>query len=163
MPRTVNLGRLLDVVYTRDVWMHTIDIAEAIGRELPMTHTVNRRIVQDVVVDWVRRHRQPVELVLTGPSGGRYRSGASGAGLELDAIDFCRILSGRVPGEGLLKTKNSRLKAAEASDRRPEHRPVVRAAAGAPARGAVQLTQSGLAAGLERSRRSQLVGVILMR
>jgi uncharacterized protein (TIGR03083 family) len=105
MPRTVNLGRLFDVVYTRDVWMHTIDIAEAVGREAPMTTAVNRRIVQDAVIDWVRRHGQPVDVVLTGPGGGRYRSGSRGDVIELDAIDFCRTLSGRVEGEGLLQVK----------------------------------------------------------
>jgi uncharacterized protein (TIGR03083 family) len=105
MPRTVNMGRLLEVVYTRDVWMHTVDIAEAIGHDLPMTAAANRRIVQDVVIDWARRHRQPVDLVLTGPSGGRYRSGPAGPAIELDAIEFCRILSGRAQGEGLLETK----------------------------------------------------------
>ncbi len=105
MPRSVSLGRLLDVVYTRDVWMHTIDIAEAAGREPPVTTPVNRRIVEDVVIDWVDRHRQPVELILTGPSGGHFRSGASGPVLELDAVDFCRTLSGRVEGQGLLETK----------------------------------------------------------
>ena len=105
MPRTVNLGRLLDVVYTRDVWMHTIDIAEAVGRQLPTSAAVNGRIVQDVVIDWVGRHGQPVDLVLTGPGGGRYRSGSDGAVIDLDAIDFCRTLSGRLPGDGLLRVK----------------------------------------------------------
>ncbi len=105
MPRSVNLGRLLDVVYTRDVWMHTIDIAEAAGRELPTTATVNGRIVQDVVIDWVRRHGQPVDLILTGPGGGHYRSGSNGPVLEIDAIDFCRTLSGRVHGDGLMQVK----------------------------------------------------------
>ena len=105
MPRSVNLGRLLDAVYTRDAWMHTIDIAEAVGRPPSLSAPVNGRIVQDVVLDWVRRHRQPVDLTLTGPAGGRYRHGAGGAVLEMDAVEFCRILSGRSPGDGLLKTK----------------------------------------------------------
>jgi uncharacterized protein (TIGR03083 family) len=105
MPRSVNLGRLLDAVYTRDAWMHTIDIAEAVSRPPSLSAPVNGRIVQDVVLDWVRRHRQPVDLTLTGPAGGRYRHGAGGTVLEMDAVEFCRILSGRSPGDGLLKTK----------------------------------------------------------
>ncbi|HEY3529444.1 MAG TPA: maleylpyruvate isomerase family mycothiol-dependent enzyme [Nocardioides sp.] len=105
MPRTVNLGRLLDVVYTRDVWMHTMDIAEAVGRDLPFTSAVNGRLVQDVVVDWVQRHGRPVELVLTGPAGGRYRWGSDGTVIDLDAMVFCRTLSGRVQGDGLLNVK----------------------------------------------------------
>jgi uncharacterized protein (TIGR03083 family) len=105
MPRSVNLGRLFDVVYTRDVWMHTIDIAQATGRELPMTEPVNQRIVEDVVVDWVRRHRRPVDLVLTGPAGGRFRSRSGGDAVEIGAVEFCQVLSGREPGEGLLTAK----------------------------------------------------------
>lgn len=105
MPSTVTLARLLDVIYTRDVWMHTIDIAQAVSRDLPMAEAVNSRIVQDVVIDWVRRHRQPVDLVLAGPAGGHYRSGPHADVIELNAIDFCRILSGRIPGDGLLNVK----------------------------------------------------------
>lgn len=105
MPSRISLGRLLDVVYTRDVWMHTLDIAEAVGRDLPMDAAVDGRIVQDVVIDWTRRHGEPVDLVLTGPAGGHYRSGHHAEVIELDAIEFCRILSGRVPGEGLLNEK----------------------------------------------------------
>jgi uncharacterized protein (TIGR03083 family) len=105
MPRSVNLGRLLDVVYTRDVWMHTLDIAEAVGRPPSLSSPVNARVVQDVVLDWVRRHRQPVDLILTGAAGGRYRYGAGSTALEMDAVEFCRTLSGRSPGDGLLKIK----------------------------------------------------------
>ncbi|WP_406831689.1 hypothetical protein ABEG17_02455 [Pedococcus sp. KACC 23699] len=105
MPRSVNLGRLLDVVSTRDAWMHTIDISEVVGRPPSLGSPVNGRIVQDVCLDWVRRHGQPVDLTLTGPAGGRYQSGAGGAVPEMDAVEFCRILSGRSPGDGLLSTK----------------------------------------------------------
>jgi uncharacterized protein (TIGR03083 family) len=105
MPRSVTLGRLLDVVYTRDAWMHTVDIAEAVGRPPSLSAPVNGRIVQDVVIDWVRRHRRPVELNLTGPAGGRYHYGSGGPVLELDALELCRILSGRSPGHGLLDVK----------------------------------------------------------
>ena len=82
-----------------------MDIAEAVGRELPMTAAVNGRLVQDVVADWVRRHGQPVDLVLTGPAGGRYRFGSHGTVIDLDAVVFCRTLSGRLPGDGLLDVK----------------------------------------------------------
>lgn len=102
MPRSVNLGRLFDVVYTRDVWMHTMDIADATGRPLTLTAPVNARLVADVVREWCGRHRQPVDLTLTGGAGGRYRQGSAGPEIELDALDFCRILSGRVEGDGLL-------------------------------------------------------------
>ena len=64
------------IIYTRDVWMHTVDIARAIGRPVDVTHPVNRRIVGDVVVEWVGRHGHSVDLILTGPAGGHYRTGS---------------------------------------------------------------------------------------
>jgi len=107
MPRSVNLGHLVDVVYTRDVWMHTIDIARAAKRPLDMAAPVNRRIVADVVVEWTRRHGQPVDLLLTGPAGGHYRTPdfTGDTLIEPDAIEFCRTLSGRTTGEGLTATR----------------------------------------------------------
>jgi hypothetical protein len=62
-------------------------------------------IVADVVAEWGRRHGQPYTLHLTGPAGGRWSNGSGGPELELDAVDFCRILSGRAHGEGLLETE----------------------------------------------------------
>ena len=41
-------------------------------------------------------------LTLTGPAGGSLVAGVDGEELTLDAVEFCRILSGRAPGEGLL-------------------------------------------------------------
>jgi len=42
--------------------------------------------------------------VLTGPAGGRFGAGGEAERLELDALDFCRTLSGRAAGAGLLAT-----------------------------------------------------------
>jgi uncharacterized protein (TIGR03083 family) len=107
MPRGVNLGHLADVIYTRDVWMHTIDIARAANRPLNVNHPMNRRVVADVVAEWAGRHGQPIDLILTGPAGGHYRATNldPGTTIELDAIEFCRIVSGRQAGNGLLATR----------------------------------------------------------
>lgn len=106
MPRSVNLGHLADVVYTRDVWMHTIDIARAVHRPLDVSGPVNRRIVADIVAEWTRRHGQPIDLVLTGPAGGHYRCAAAArTPVEHDAVEFGRTLSGRAPGEGLMAVR----------------------------------------------------------
>ncbi|KQX69663.1 maleylpyruvate isomerase family mycothiol-dependent enzyme [Angustibacter sp. Root456] len=102
MPPRLQLGHLVDVVYTRDVWMHSHDIARATGRRLDRCAPVNARIVADVVREWARRHGQPVDLTLTGPDGGRFVVGAEGERIELDAVEFCRALSGRAPAPGLL-------------------------------------------------------------
>jgi uncharacterized protein (TIGR03083 family) len=107
MPRRVNLGRLVDVIYTRDVWMHTIDIARAVNQPLDVTHPMNRRVVADVVAEWAHRHGQPIDLTLTGPAGGHYRSPGPNpiTPIEHDAVDFCRIVSGRAAGDQLLGTR----------------------------------------------------------
>ncbi len=94
-PSTLNLGHLMDAVLTRDVWLHSIDIERATGVEVDRSRQPDARIVEDVVAEWAARHGQPFELVLTGPAGGRYRQGAGGEQLEHDAIEFCRVLSGR--------------------------------------------------------------------
>jgi uncharacterized protein (TIGR03083 family) len=105
-PETWRLGYLLDTILTRDPWMHRVDIARATGRELVLTPDHDGRIVADVVAEWARRHGQPFDLDLTGPAGGRFvADGADGADrrtLTLDAVEFCRVLSGRADGTGLL-------------------------------------------------------------
>ena len=104
MPSKGNVGHLMDVIYTRDVFMHRIDIAHAVGRELCPGEN-DRRIVEDAVGEWARRHQQPVEVVLSGPAGGKYVQGSGGPRIEMDALELCRVLSGRAPGGGLLGTK----------------------------------------------------------
>lgn len=97
------LGYLVDVILTRDAWLHGVDLARAVGAPLELTEEHDGRIVADVVAEWARRHGSPFELELTGPAGGSYRSAdRGGASIGLDAVEFCRTLSGRAPGEGLL-------------------------------------------------------------
>lgn len=100
-----SLGMLMDVVYTRDVWMHRVDVCRATDRPIELTAEHDGRIVADVVADWASRHGQPVELVLTGPAGGTFRLGDGGPRIQEDAVRFCEVLAGRVSGDGLLETK----------------------------------------------------------
>ena len=97
-------GFLVDTIFTRDTWMHRIDISRATGREMVLTQEHDGRIVADVVADWAHRHGKPFALTLTGPVCGRWRSGAGGESIELDALDFCWTVAGRSPGSGLLAT-----------------------------------------------------------
>ena len=62
-------------------------------------------IVADVVAEWAERHGRPYSLTLTGPAGGSWTSGEGGPTIEMDAIEFCRVVSGRGTGEGLLQTQ----------------------------------------------------------
>lgn len=98
-------GYLIDVILTRDPWMHRIDTARATGTPLRLTADHDGVIVADVVREWAGRHGQPYALTLTGPAGGTWSAGREGQGprpgLSLDAIEFCRVLSGRSPaGDG---------------------------------------------------------------
>jgi len=99
------IGYLFDIIHTRDPWLHRVDICRAIGREMSLSAAHDGRIVADVVAEWARRHGQPFTLMLTGPAGGSFRAGAGGVELEHDAVEFCRILSGRAQGAGLLATR----------------------------------------------------------
>lgn len=95
MPERLNLGELFDVIYTRDVWLHRIDIARAVGRDLELDPHVDGRIVADVVKEWADRHGSSFDLTLTGAGGGHYVRRGDGPSITMDAIDFCWILSGR--------------------------------------------------------------------
>jgi hypothetical protein len=96
------IGFLLDVVLTRDVWMHRVDLCVATGREPELTPDHDGLLVADVVAEWAQRHGRPYRLRLTGPAGGEWSSGADGEELALDAVEFCRLVSGRGTGGGLL-------------------------------------------------------------
>jgi hypothetical protein len=98
------VGYLFDVIHTRDPWLHRIDICRATGRDLVLSPEHDGRLIENVVAEWAAKHRQPFVLELTGPAGGRYVAGEDGEQLSLDAIEFCRILSGRSAGTGLLAT-----------------------------------------------------------
>lgn len=107
-PDRLRLGELMDVVYTRDVWLHTVDIARATDRPRPVAADLDRRILEDVVADWAARHGQPFELELTGDVAGRYRHGQDGPLLTVGAVSLCRALSGRADPEDLDVTPAAR-------------------------------------------------------
>ncbi len=94
---TWRFGYLIDVILTRDTWMHRSDLAEATGRPMTLTAGHDGRIVADVVAEWARRHGRPFTLRLTGPAGGEFVTGEGGEEITLDAVEFCRILADRDP------------------------------------------------------------------
>ncbi|HZJ49496.1 MAG TPA: hypothetical protein VFF07_01295 [Actinomycetota bacterium] len=98
---TWRMSYLLDVILTRDTWMHRVDISTATGSALVLTPDHDGRLVADVVAEWARRHGRPFSLNLQGPAGGMFTNGG-GEEITLDAVEFCRILSGRGDGNGLL-------------------------------------------------------------
>ena len=96
------IGFLVDVVLTRDVWMHRTDVCAATGREPELAPEHDGVLVAGVAAEWAERHGRPVRLRLTGPAGGEWSWGADGEELVVDAVEFCRVLSGRGAGAGLL-------------------------------------------------------------
>ena len=117
---TWRLGYLVDTIYLRDLWMHRVDAARATGCDLVLSANHDGRIVADVVAEWARRHGRPFTLALSGPAGGIYTSDGSiekpqalrasdefsttARPIEMDAVEFCRVLAGRGYGTGLLAT-----------------------------------------------------------
>lgn len=98
------IGYLVDTIYLRDLWMHRLDATDATGREPRFSTEHDGRIVADVVSEWARRHGQPFTLELTGAAGGRFANGEGGESIVIDAAEFCRVMSGRASGAGLLAT-----------------------------------------------------------
>lgn len=101
------IGFLSDVILTRDPWMHRMDIAKALGAEPVLSPEHDGVIVADVVEEWADRHGRPFTLTLTGPAGGTWSRSEDGPSIAMDAIEFCRVVSGRgtTPAEGLLTTQ----------------------------------------------------------
>ncbi len=102
VPEAWTLGYVVETILTRDTWMHRVDLSRATGRPMTLTADHDGVLVADVVAEWAGRHGQPCRLTLTGPAGGSWSYGADGELLDLDAVEFCRLVSGRGDADGLL-------------------------------------------------------------
>lgn len=92
------LTYLNDVIYTRDVWMHRIDIARATST--PMVESPSEpEVVAQIMRDLSRAWDSPaLTLVLTGRVPGTWQIGRGDPGREVvtvDAVALCRTLAGR--------------------------------------------------------------------
>ena len=56
----------------------------------------------DAVAEWARRRGEAFNLELVGPDGATFTQGTRGAVISLDAVELCRIFSGRATGTSLL-------------------------------------------------------------
>lgn len=97
------LGYLFDMGFTRDVWMHRVDIAFAIGQKPAFDADHDARIMADIVAEWSATHGEDFDLTITGPAGGRFTSGNGGEELEVEPVDFLRALTTRTQGSGILR------------------------------------------------------------
>jgi uncharacterized protein (TIGR03083 family) len=96
------ISYLFDMGLTRDVWMHRIDIAEAIGRDPDLDADHDGRILADIVAEWAATHHEPFELHLEGPAGGLFSAGVGGDVMTTTIVNFARCLTGRTTADGLL-------------------------------------------------------------
>lgn len=91
---TTRLGFLNDTVYTRDVWMHRVDVSRATRRRLELTEAHDGELVADAAGAWLACPDSPMGVVLTGAAGGRFGN-VDEHSPSFDAVDFCRALAGR--------------------------------------------------------------------
>jgi len=94
---------LMDVVFTRDTWMHRIDTCRAVGLEPVLTPEHDGRLIEDMVAEWTKLYDLSITLHLEGPAGGNFVRGTGDEELTIDAVEWIWILSGRGTGAGVLE------------------------------------------------------------
>ena len=103
----VPLGYLTDLIYTRDMWMHRVDVCRATGKDMILTAQHDGRIVALVIRDLARKlsprlNEDSIVYELAGSAGGIWRIGRHVppvATLSLDAVDFNLLASGRLTAQ----------------------------------------------------------------
>ncbi len=99
----VALGYMSDIILTRDMWMHRLDISLATERPMVLTPEHDGRITALVVRDLQqtlgRELDRAVHYDLTGTAGGSYLvgPGAPAATIQLDACDLHLLASHYAP------------------------------------------------------------------
>ena len=95
----ISLGFIGETIFTRDTFMHRIDIAEATGKDMRQGPN-EKRLVGDCVKEWGKASKANARVVLSGPAGGDYLVGdGKAATIRASATDFARVLAGRPRGE----------------------------------------------------------------
>jgi uncharacterized protein (TIGR03083 family) len=100
----VPIGYLTDLIYTRDMWVHRLDLSRATGQPMALTPDHDGRVIALVVRDLAlklapRLRSKSVNYDLVGPAGGAFRFGAGPvvqATIRLDALDFAWLAAGRL-------------------------------------------------------------------
>jgi len=103
----VPIGYLTDLIYTRDMWMHRLDLCRATQREMVLTPEHDGRIVALVMRDVAKKLAAPLRTAsvgyhLSGRVGGTWQLGAKvppAATIQLDVLDFNLLASGRLTPE----------------------------------------------------------------
>jgi uncharacterized protein (TIGR03083 family) len=103
----VPIGYLTDLIYTRDMWMHRLDLCRATQREMVMTPEHDGRIVSLVMRDLTKKLAATLRTMsivyhLSGRVSGTWQLGQKvppAATIQLDVLDFNLLASGRLTPE----------------------------------------------------------------
>lgn len=91
----ITLSYLNDITFTRDVFVHRIDISRAVDTEYKAS-PADQRVFDDIVRDWFARSKARARLRATGELRGEYVSDDPAvATLSVDGVGFTRMLFGR--------------------------------------------------------------------
>jgi uncharacterized protein (TIGR03083 family) len=94
---------LTDLIYTRDMWVHRLDICRAIGREMEIDPAQDGRLLALVMRDLDARLRKALATSVVYHVSGAFPAiwsvgpdGPAGAQLEIDAFDLVWMGAGRL-------------------------------------------------------------------
>ncbi len=101
--KVVPVSYLLDVIYSRDEWMHRADLCRAAGQKMLLTEDHDARMVElvlrDIATMSLKNPAYTVDLVLTGDLTLEYRFGRGtqpDATILVDLVQFNRRASERI-------------------------------------------------------------------
>ncbi|MEO8973354.1 MAG: hypothetical protein ABI406_17345 [Ktedonobacteraceae bacterium] len=103
----VPIGYLTDLIYTRDMWMHRLDLCRATQREMVMTPEHDGRMAALVMRDLAKKLAATMRTTscayhLSGSVGGTWQIGTQvppATTIHLDVLDFNLLASGRLSPE----------------------------------------------------------------
>jgi uncharacterized protein (TIGR03083 family) len=108
MQGRMRLDYITDLIYTRDTWIHRIDICLATGREMVLTDDHDGRLMALVMRDLAEQLKdvlagKAIIFDIPGPGGGCWKIGPAStpaATICMDLLYFNVLASGRItPGE----------------------------------------------------------------
>lgn len=108
--KPISLGELIDVIFTRDMWMHRLDVCRATGHTMVLTPEHDGRINALTMRDLAQNlsdklNGQTVMYRLTGAAGGEWLLGTAAsvsAVVTMDALDFNWLASKHINGQDAL-------------------------------------------------------------
>lgn len=95
----ITLGFAMDTIFTRDVFVHRIDIARSAGTEF-YAGPHDRRVFEDCLRHWAKKSKANLCFELDGPLSGHYATGSAPAAVVRGTgVDLVRVLAGRLEPE----------------------------------------------------------------